>query len=214
MGGKIDKFCGNGIENFEAWWVALEYLFRKEKIPASEQCEAIVMHLTGKALEWYAELRRDDRIPEDAVELKNMMAKKFDKTREEVFTMKGGDVKGYVRSLERLFLMVPGISDDAKKELFIDGLNPSLYSLMANLPGGYAKLKQFALDLSERMEQAEITNVFRARAEERPCRRRTFNDEERRLYDERKCFLCKKPGHLKRDCPENPRKSGNSRDQH
>lgn len=160
--------------------------------------------MSGRALEWYADLKRDGRVPERLKDLKKLMARKFYKDQSEVFAMKGNDIRSYIRGLDRIFAMASEIFNNARKEMFIDGLSPSLLSVVANQTGSYAKLKMFASEVAERIDERETHTVFGAYAVHRPRDRRPGQQsgsvEERK--EQRTCYRCEKMGHLKRSCPQ------------
>lgn len=190
----------------------MERYLEREGVPERSQVETTIFHLTGRALDWYADLHADGRLPERMSELKRMMAKKFDKTYSEAFAMRGNDLRGYVRGLENVFLMVPEIPESTKREMFLEGLSSSLYPLVSNHTGDFNKLKNFALDILERIEEAEVASVFRV---ENTPNKRTPHRKQPGDYtkETRKCYRCGIVGHLKRDCKVTPSEAAKARGQ-
>lgn len=195
---KIDKFSGQPGADFNTWWYLYEYVLEEQEITEeSQRVGRMIVHLSGPALNWFASLKRDNRLPRTLNDLKRQMARRFDTSA--AIKMKDDDLDGYTQGIDRIIDLAVGISEEDKKAIFTEGLSDSLYPHLIGFKGSYAEAKEFATKIFERQRPSgNILSGFRvstsrAKRENLAPRSRPFDGN---------CYICRQPGHKKYDCPK------------
>lgn len=195
---KIEKFSGSAGPDFQTWWYLYEYLLAEQDVEEENQkVNAIILHLAGPALAWFVGLKRDGRLPRTLAELKRAMSRRFDSSA--ALKMRESDLDGYIQGVDRIVEVAAGISEEDKKAIFIEGLSDFLFPHLVGFAGNYSEAKEFASKLMSRHQNSQQTvEVFRADTKFRSSVAKKAVPEVRKFI----CYLCKKEGHKKYDCPK------------
>ena len=224
----VSQFSGEDLEcQLHDWLPSLERASVWNAWTAEERLMQLAGHLKGRALQEYNLLRAEERESfESAVEAlrgrldpgsKAVAAQDFRHA-----TQKDSEsVADFVRRLERMFRIAYGrdpMSNETRDTLLYCQLQEGLrYELMRGpAVSGATKYQELCVaakneekrlaDLRRRQQyskssaQSRQTQSERAMANPDPPKRPPFGNRSGGGAEAKKCFLCKKPGHLMRDC--------------
>ena len=235
----VSAFSGEDLEcQLDDWLPSLERASTWNAWTAEERAMQLAGHLKGRALQEYNLLRPEEKESfESAVEaLRSRLEPGSKAVAAQDFrhaTQRDTEsVSDFIRRLERTFRIAYGrdpMSSETRDTLLYGQLQEGLrYELMkAPAVSGATKYRELCVAAkNEEKRQAELrrrqqySKSTHARQPQIEGARNTANSSQRRPAtsspssgaDAKKCFLCKKPGHLMRDCrTKKPENTGSGR---
>ena len=235
----VSAFSGEDLEcQLDDWLPSLERASTWNAWTAEERAMQLAGHLKGRALQEYNLLRPEEKESfESAVEaLRSRLEPGSKAVAAQDFrhaTQRDTEsVSDFIRRLERTFRIAYGrdpMSSETRDTLLYGQLQEGLrYELMkAPAVSGATKYRELCVAAkNEEKRQAELrrrqqySKSTHSRQPQNEGARNTANSSQRRPAtsnpssgaDAKKCFLCKKPGHLMRDCrTKKPENTGSGR---
>ena len=222
---KLEAFAAKAEQKFINWFEKFEIHLKREKLTEeSDKIDELFFYLEGEPLDWFQERKSVGSLPVALAEIKQLLNEKWGTGIQRICRMSNGELVVYIRQFEEITKCLPA-AEELKIKLFTNGLDSKLYPLVASQKfKSYQEIKSFVQDCYVRMKEdaPEQMAVFRARGEQSKSHfqnsqastrvrtgeygpRSSWTEEEIRLYNEMRCFKCKKLGHKSRFCNEKTR---------
>ena len=222
------NFNGNPMQ-FKEWIFSVELALRSNRISqGSHQVDFVSSLLEGNTLLWFIACQDSTSPFQDWGSLKNALAKTFGPMQSEednrlaMFSLsQEGSLEEYVEDFTRLSLSITGLDEHSLALLFVRGLQANLRleamrehprTLSEALLAARAAVRQSSWSKSPPKSE---TPRFRSQksvgssAVQATQRTRLDVQQRRQLMQEGKCFKCRRPGHLSKDCPERDHPNAN-----
>jgi hypothetical protein len=218
-------------ETLDTWAFQMALYF--DLIPGLSEAQRVhlaSLNLRGQAADWYRGLSIHDQKPATWEALQEGLRSVFlpmtrDKlARDKLSRVRQRDNEGvssYTSYIRRLFLAIPGISEDEKVDRYMRGLTPSIrkevfikepttFEEAARLAARYDALSNFGRRYSNHppksegptpMELGAVQNDGRGKFKQAKGKGGAKQGRGPADTSERRCWACNEKGHYKKDCP-------------
>lgn len=217
-GREPQTFTGADPLSFAPWAFEVEEALSRRNLAPPEEISYAASFLSNNAKIWFITLCEDGKRPTNWSALKTLLSASFgpshnkERTRFTLLSARQeGPLEGYIQEFVSLSLMLPEIDEHTKATLFIKGLDASLRrSVMQEHPESVqqaVRSARCAEDLAKlnvngaSPSPSDSPPVFAYTAAEprRPLQKLT-PEERQRLMKERRCFRCRRSGHIAKFC--------------
>lgn len=215
--GKEPQVFAGEASAFKEWAFSLELALKAEALDKPEkEVDFAASFLTGNARLWLIAVLESGETFDSWQALKTALAKvygpKFDQEQARVglFTLKQrGSIQAYIADFTRLSLQVPELDELSRAVMFTNGLHSDFrQEVLKEHPTCLSGAVQAALLVDQsRLPDASAPPGKREMRRNVPVERRRWPskltpEEREQLARERRCFACRKPGHMARECSE------------
>lgn len=207
----IPKFSGRPNEKLRNWLTQYELALEDASIIGeSAKIKKMILFLEGEALDWYVEMHQDGKLNTTFKSFIEEMKRRFSAETVTLVKMSNEDLKTYIEKFEIYSVEFKLTDEESKIKHFIKGLQDFWYEKFCGRQfDTFQQVKDLARALLERNSERQTNSfsVYRTtpfQQQNQPLRYTStpWSDEKVKLYNERRCFTCKKLGHRSRECHE------------
>lgn len=204
-------FDGTETGRFKTWIFDIEEALSLRRLPPGKEVTFAASYLEGNAKLWFVAMCNEGKRPNNWFELRSMLSKAFgpanDDERSRILLLgskQTGSLDDFIKEFSGLALAAQGVDEQTKAVLFMKGLHVSLQrTVLQQHPASLQeaiRAAKCAEDLAILDSSGPVSPGLAATGARKPLARLTPEEREK-LFRERRCFRCRRAGHIARDCP-------------